>query len=212
MIRTIHHTSPYQSNTNTLSPEHLRADVCECHGLGLNSAQSSDQTSLSSPFANSIKTTLTPDAQGNIHEEELQHAIVTYLLDSSNPEASAFYQQAVNELVGAGVVGAGLVGAGTTPISAEDAIKQALIYTVDAGFLSQDQAEAINGASFDAAQLDQNLTMLFDGRGSTEDPTIAVMNIDQAIISAQNILLGLEEGTYAVTPRALDASSNAIAK
>lgn len=205
MIRTIQQTSPYQSNTSSFSPEHVKSDRCGCcSSLGINSSSesTSNQTLLSTTFANSVQTTLTPDAQGNIHEEELQHAIVTYLLDSVNPEVSAYYQQAVNELI----------GAGTPPMSAEDAVKQALKYTVDAGYLSQEDAETINGVSFDAAQLDQNLTMLFDSYGSTEDPTIAVMNIDQAIITAQNVLSAFEDGSLAITPRALDEPSNTVMK
>ncbi len=156
---------------------------------------------LPNSFPEAVKTVLTPDAQGNIHEEEFQYAIVTYLLNDLNPEASAFFRGAVDQLIGSG---------DTNPLSAEDAVKLALKETVGAGLLAQGEAEQINGMSFLAAQLDDNLSALYDGRGSEQDRTIAMMPIDAAIERAQAVLDAMLAGELPVLARSLEAPSNTL--
>ena len=101
-------------------------------------------------------------------------------------------------------------GAVRSGIAIEDAVKLALSEITQRGVLTQQDAERINGVSFRAAQLDANLDSLFDNRGSTGDPTIAVLPIDRAIARARDVLAQIESGTIAVPPRSLSAPSNSI--
>ncbi len=149
-------------------------------------------------FDKDIRSVLTPDAQGNVHEEELQHGIVTSILKHLDPKAAEAYQTAVENYI----------GNGNPPRSAEDAVKLALQDVVDQGLITQAQAEKINGLSFKAAQLDDNKEALFDGKGGAGDNTIAVMNLAEAISMAGAEIAKILGGEDAFEPRALTAPSN----
>ncbi len=141
-----------------------------------------------------LKELLQPDAQGNVHEEQLQNAIVSCLLEKESKEIKNEYLKAFNESLGRGQV--------------EDSVKLALKKLVGSGLISEKKAETINGISFRAAQLDNNLEALFDNRGSRFDNTIAVKSLDSAIDVAINSLKGIESGEIKVDLRSLNAQSN----
>jgi|GEM_PF-1073671 len=145
-------------------------------------------------FSETIKAVLTPDAQGKIHEEQFQHGITTHLLRQIKPDAAAHYQSSFDKLIGKN--------------SFEDTVKAALDSTVKAGLISKELAERINGASFRAAQLDNKLDTLYDGKGGPNDSTIAVMNIDEAIKSAAALLRAMDNSEEPFSPRPLEAPSN----
>jgi hypothetical protein len=140
---------------------------------------------------------LTPDAHGNLNEEELQYAIVAHLLGEDDKNAADKFCSAFNSIV-------------LETHSFEDAVKLSLKKVVAAGLVSQEQAEQINGWSFRAAQLDQDLDTLFDNRGEGADTTIAVMPFDQAVEKAESCLKLLQSGDMAVKDRSLDAQSNTV--
>lgn len=168
------------------------------HGITPRPAEPATSPELSStdesPLLTSIKHTLSGDAQGNVHEEELQHALVVHLLEESHPEALAAYLEAFNQVI--------------LHASAEDSVKEALKKVVEEGLLTTEVAEEINGMSFQAAQLDDNLTMLFDNRGGGSDSTIAVRGLDDAILRAESTLEKLQSGELTLESRSLEAPSN----
>ncbi len=144
-----------------------------------------------------LRNTLAPDGAGNVHEEQLQHAVVLKLLGEGSSEAASTYNQAFSQ-------------ARTQGLSNEDAVKAALSVTVDEEKITQEVAEQINGVSFRAAQLDDNHSALFDNRGSANDHTIAVKSKDEAIAMAEAVIQKIKSGEIEAGPRALNAPSNTI--
>lgn len=148
--------------------------------------------------AESIKRLLTPDAAGKIHEEELQYALVVHLLGKAKPDAVSQFEKAFSEII----------GSGSPPIGTEDATKQALTKIISTGLLDLKLAEAINGASFEAAQLDSFKALLFDGTGGPNDATMALMPIDQAVAKAETALQKMEQPDNGSLSRSLNSPSN----
>jgi hypothetical protein len=142
-----------------------------------------------------LKNLLIADSAGQVHEEALQHALVASLLSERNDGASSAYQSAFGAAMAVGV-------------PTEDAVKFALTKIVQAGLISTKDAENINGVSFRAAQLDNNLEALYDNRGSANDPTIAVMELNSAVEKAKSTLAQINSGELSLTARSLNASSN----
>ena len=141
-----------------------------------------------------LSNLLSADKNGNINEEQLQSAIVQYLLEKKGSELGKAYLQELTKSM-----------AGGKPL--EDAVKVALKALVDKGLISEAQAEEINGISFNAAQLDNNLNALHDSTGSADDPTIAVMEIEKAVSKAMTSINEISSGDE-VSSRSLDAISN----
>ena len=162
------------------------------------STSNSVANTKTSAVSKSIKSTLTPDAQGNIHEEELQHALVAFMLGETNPKAEAKYKELFGQLI----------GSGNPPLLTEDTVKLALKKLVELELVTVEQAEKINGRSFVAAQLDSDSSALFDNRGGPGDNTIAVMSIDDAIAKAESAVQAIENGANKVESRSLSAPSN----
>ncbi len=148
-------------------------------------------------FKKNVTTHISPDKDGNYHEEQLQHAVVTHLLDQISDKARTAYVRSYNTKTKAGMC-------------EEDAVKQALTEVVQSGSLSMTDAKLVNGISFRAAQLDSNLEALYDNRGGKNDPTIAVMKKDRAIAQALSTLSDIKSGRVKVDPRSLDAPSNKV--
>ena len=147
-----------------------------------------------------IKRVLTPDAAGQIHEEELQYAIVVHLLEHSKAGAGNEFER---------IFGA-KIGTGSPPIGTEDAVKSALAQLVASGNLDLKTAEQINGASFEAAQLDGYKHLLFDGKAGPNDATIAVLGIDEAAALAHAGIKKMEQADSGVFSRSLTATSNGV--
>lgn len=137
-----------------------------------------------------------PYDRPNVHEEKLQHGLVSVLLESKAPQAFGTYQSAFAQARGNGA-------------SDEDSVKSALQAAVASGELSSDSAETINGMSFQAAQLDGDLTALFDDRGSASDKTIAIAPLEEALSRAENSLNAIMSGSVQYLRRSLGAPSNA---
>jgi hypothetical protein len=125
-----------------------------------------------------------------IDEERFQHVLVQYLLQDEAPEGAALYRNTFRTLRERG-------------ISTEEAVQGALQKIVSAGLISKQHAERINGLTFRAAQLDDNLEALYDDRGSATDPTIATASGEEATKKAQTVLSAASRGEITVTPKAL---------
>ena len=156
-------------------------------------AQSS---STDSPLAASLKETLGVTPGGEIDEEQFQHGLTKHILDELSPEAANSYLEAYNAARSGGQ-------------SVEDAVKSGLKATVSEGHLSQGDAEKINGITFRAAQLDDNHTALYDGRGGANDPTVAKASLQNAVAKAEGVFQQASTGALPLQARSLDAPSNA---
>lgn len=179
--------------------------ACPCSFTGIASPLSDPSPSNGdyTSFRQDLQRIIQGDAQGNVHEEELQHALTVHALrqlesDRGSTGPSVRYQEIFNQAI----------GSGQPPLQAEDAVKFALQQIVDEGLVAQSDAEKINAVTFRAAQLDSNLDALYDNRGSANDPTIAVQQIDKAFETAFATLQAIEQGEVAVTSRPLAMPSN----
>jgi len=76
----------------------------------------------------------------------------------------------------------------------EDAAEAALEQMKQEGVIDDAQYIEIRGQAFRAAQLDDNLDVLWDGRGSANDPTIAIEQLDVALQSARALLERMDAG------------------
>jgi hypothetical protein len=148
-----------------------------------------------SEFEASMMQTLQVDANGMVNEEEMQYAIVRFLLQGESPESAEIFSQVFSGSLNVG-------------LEIEDAVKVALSELVDSGVLAVDKAEIFNGVSFQAAQLDSDTSALFDSRGGPGDNTIAVMDFASAVKKAGEYLESVANGGIEVESRSLQAPSN----
>ena len=134
---------------------------------------------------------------GEIDEEAFQHALVRYLLEEQDQSLASAYEKQFKKTQKQG-------------LSAEDAVKSALSSLVENGLVTKDVAERVNGISFRAAQLDERLDALYDGRGGPGDDTIATASVSQATRKAIDILSREKSGELNIGSRALNAPSNTL--
>lgn len=179
------------NNTQPVQPQMLTQPTMT---TGIQRAAQTDSTSVNASTAPSENFGLEPG--GEIDEESFQHALVKYVLEDQNPEAATAYKEAFLEARAQGV-----------PV--EDAVKVGLKAVVEQGLLPEGEAEKINGITFRAAQLDDNLDALYDGRGGPGDTTIAKASIEEAVAKASEVFRAAESGELTLAARSLDAPSNA---
>ncbi len=148
-----------------------------------------------------MKKLLRVDGNGQVNEEELFAAIIEQRLELENPEAASAYAEAKAKLMVSMARGDGYV-----PV--EDVAKEALKSVVTSGKIDQATGERVLGESFSAAQLDDNLEALYDSRGSAEDPTIAVANMEAALLASRITIEKIASGELTGLSRSFDLSSN----
>ena len=141
-----------------------------------------------SGFDTVLRGMLEPDEANSINEEELFSALISQRLGvHAGEEAAQAYQKKLEERKAALTRADGYI-----PV--EDAANQALGSLVTDGTITADIGAQVKNESFTAAQLDDNKNELFDGRGSANDPTIAVMSMEAALIMAQQAIERIESG------------------
>jgi hypothetical protein len=136
-----------------------------------------------------------------VNEEELFAAAIGRRLGSVSQEAADYYESEKSRLMSSRTRADGYV-----PV--EDIANAALKATADAGKVSIEDAERIKGECFLAAQLDDKTDVLYDGRGSGADPTIAVAQMSAALLDIQTKLDQIDSGEITAESRSLDAPSN----
>lgn len=149
-------------------------------------AAPADNTITNSSFDAILSSYLNTDSQDQVNEEQLFAALIGERL--SDLKGSAI-QERYRELLEKEKI----QHAGGAPAEEETA-RAALKSLAETGALSMEEAEKIHAEAFKAAQLDDNLDVLYDGRGSALDPTIAVMQVDSAIESARAKIEAFEAG------------------
>ncbi len=135
-----------------------------------------------------------------VNEEELFAAAIGNRLSSLNEEAAKYYEAQKAKLMTSMSRADGYV-------SVEDVANTALKNTVEAGKLSSEEAEKVKGECFLAAQLDNNLNALYDGRGSGEDATIAVAPMSAALLDIQTKLEQIDKGELSTESMSLESVS-----
>jgi hypothetical protein len=139
-------------------------------------------------FDEILSKILKPNSANKVNEEELFAGIIEERTSTlKGEEASKTYHDKLDEYMASMQRADGYI-----PV--EDAARKALGDMVDLGVLSQEESEMVHAQSFRAAQLDNNLNALYDGRGSAGDPTIALASMDSALLGAKTVINKLEVG------------------
>lgn len=130
-------------------------------------------------FATYVQALLKVEKANNVNEEELFAGLIQERLKAlKGDEAASKYKEELDKEVAMRTRGDGHV-------AWEDAAKAALRTIRDAGVLNKDDANKVYSEAFEGAQLDNNLDVLYDGRGSASDPTMAFMEINAALEKAR---------------------------
>jgi hypothetical protein len=163
----------------------------------------SDTGNSQGDFNSTLKAFLSPDQSNKVSEEELFSALVQERLkktkgDSALSEFKTIFDSAKKRLQKPN---------GFIPV--EDAAKEALKEFRDAKKITKEEADSIYSQAFAGAQLDQNKDALYDGRGGPNDPTIAVADMEQALLLSGALIGKFDSGTEQATARTLDEPSNA---
>ena len=164
--------------------------------------QADSAESVDGEFASMLKGLLRPDAANQVNEEEFFAALIQQRIQAAKgDEAAAKYgenlQKYLTELRRADGY-----------VSFEDSARAALRDMAANGDLSTEEAEKIHAESFKGAQLDDNLDMLYDGRGGEGDPTIAVADMTQALLLAEAKIAKFAAGEEDAGLLSLDMASN----
>jgi len=135
-------------------------------------------------FSDVLMDYLPVETGQEINEEQLFSAIIAERLESlMGSEALDSYKASLEEHLSAMKHSNGY-----EPV--EDASRAALNDMVDMGLLSLEEAESIHAQAFQAAQLDDNHSALYDSLGST----MAVAMIEMALESSTNLLAAFDSG------------------
>ncbi|MCB0324602.1 MAG: hypothetical protein KDD69_13560 [Bdellovibrionales bacterium] len=143
------------------------------------------------PFAEKVRTLLLPNDKGQIYEDQLQYAIVSYQLYQKDVGIEKAFQSAFS-------------AARANGNSIADATQQALQTVVTQGGISDAEAAWVNGLSFRAAQVDSDLGVL----GSAGvNPRLGVTSLESALTLAEATLAGIQAGGVEAKPRGLFSPS-----
>ena len=174
-------------------------------GLVKATAQTKSETKDQGDFNSTLKALLTPDKGNKVSEEELFAALMQERIkktkgESALTEFKTIFDSAKKRLQKPN---------GFVPV--EDAAKEALKEFRDAQKISKEEADKIYSEAFAGAQLDQNKDALYDNRGGPNDQTMAVAEMEQALLLSGALIGKLDSGAEKVTARSLDEPSNAAA-
>ena len=162
-----------------------------------------DTGSSQGDFSTTLKAFLAPDKSNKVSEEELFSALVQERLKKTKGESALSEFKTLFESVKKRLQKPN----GFVPV--EDATKEALKEFRDAKKITKEEADAIYSQAFAGAQLDQNKDALFDGRGGPNDPTIAVADMEQALLLSGALIGKFDSGAEKAAVRTLDEPSNA---
>ena len=130
-------------------------------------------------FVDFLKGFLTPNAANQVSEEELFSAIVRErLVDLKGDTAGATWDSAF-------ATQKALLQKPDGFVPLEDAATNTLRTLVGSGDLTEEEANDLYQTSFAAAQLDNNVSALWDNRGGPNDTTIALATMESALEAAR---------------------------
>jgi hypothetical protein len=159
------------------------------------------QAPTSTDFTGFIEGVLTPDAANKVNEEELFSALVQERVkNAKGDETLKKFQETLTQ-----VKESMKRPDGAVPV--EDATKAALIRAREAGILTKEEADKIYSEAFEAAQLDDNKELLYDGKGGGNDPTIAVAAMEQALLLSSGMIEKFNSGSLKATIRSVEEAN-----
>lgn len=141
----------------------------------------------SADFQSFMLTALGGDSKTEVNEEELFAAVIEQRLGDVSEEAAELYASEKEKFLSSMRRPDGYV-------SIENAAHAALKSVTEAGLITTEDEEKIYSDSFESAQLDENLSELWDGRGSENDPTISLMSMQDALAKAYAAISNLGSG------------------
>lgn len=164
-----------------------------------------DKKAEGSEFDAVLRGLLIPDQANNVSEEDLFAGLV---------------QERIKKLKGDGVADQyntvlaekrGVLTRSDGFVSSEGATVSALQAMVAQGALTTDEADKIYSQSFEAAQLDGNTDALYDSRGGPGDPTMAIDQLENALLAARMKIEQYDAGTAeAATRHVADGSTDGL--
>lgn len=159
------------------------------------------QAPATTDFTKFLSGVLTPDSANKVSEEDLFSAIVQQRVkNSKGDDTLKKFQETLNQ-----TKDSMRRPDGNAPV--EDATKAALIKARDAGLLTKEEADTIYSEAFEAAQLDDNKELLYDGRGGGSDPTIAVAAMQQALLMSGGMIDKFNDGSLKATIRSVEEAT-----
>lgn len=138
---------------------------------------------------------------GKVSEEELFAGLIKERITSlKGAEAAAEYQTAFETQKTSLTRPNGY-------IAIEEAAVNALKELVEKATISSEEGDKVYSQAFRAAQLDDNLDALYDDRGGAGDPTMAVEQMEVALLNAQGAISKIEKGELEAASRSLATAS-----
>lgn len=167
----------------------------------IRSATESSSEASSGGFDGYLRSILKPDSANQVNEEELFAALLQERIsdlkgEDAGEQFAELFQKHSNSMARSD---------GYVPV--ESAAKAALKDMVSDGEVSADEADRIHSEAFAAAQLDSNTSALYDGRGGSNDPTVATAEIESALAAAQLMIEKFESGDESPTVVPLSSSA-----
>jgi hypothetical protein len=160
------------------------------------------QAPATTDFTKFLTGVLAPDSANQVNEEDLFSAIVQERVkNAKGDETLKKFQETLTQ-----TKDSMKRPDGSVPV--EDATKAALIKAREAGLLTKEEADKIYSEAFDAAQLDDNKELLYDGKGGGNDPTIAVAAMQQALLLSGGMIDKFNDGSLKATVRSVEDSSD----
>lgn len=157
----------------------------------------SEESAEGGAFDTLLRGLLTTNSANQVSEEELFAALVH---ERVGQRKGAEVAVKFNELFA--TEKAALTRGDYVPV--EDAAKNALKALRTDGSLTAEEADAIYSEAFGAAQLDSNTSALFDGRGGANDPTMALEELDKALLLSRMMIEKFTDGSEVAEVRSLD--------
>jgi hypothetical protein len=156
-----------------------------------------------SGFETLLRSMIQPSTANQANEEEMFASLVYERIKSEKGEGVA--KQYADLLAGEKTSRAKADGY----IPLEDAAKGALKSLRDSGAITSQEADQVYSEAFEAAQLDANTELLYDGRGGAGDTTIALAELESALSRARLMTEKFDSGASKATARSLDIEGSA---
>jgi hypothetical protein len=153
-------------------------------------------------FDTTLRALVRPDQANKVSEEDLFSALVQERIKKLKGE------ETLKEFQGMLQTKQESMKKGDGFIPMEDATKAALVQLRESGKLTKEEADSIYSQAFAGAQLDDNQNALFDSRGGTGDPTVAVSTLEQALLSSRVTIEEYDKGAKTAPKRSLEEASN----
>ncbi len=161
----------------------------------------SDQSAGSSDFEVMLKSLISPGPGNMVSEEELFAGVVHERIKTlKGDEAAAKYDELLAQSIAGNTRADGRY-------SHEKCAVQALNQLKESGLLTEEESQKVYAEAFDAAQLDDNKSALYDAYGSENDPTIAVALMESALSAAKLMVEKMASGEATAELRELEEST-----